>query len=224
MLKVPALGLDVVVLANRGDLSASLITQQILSACIPSLPAPVVAATHQTVSGMFRSTRSGRVLRLLVREGRQICSSGAGSGVPMEADAEGVLRPAEGSDVLRESVMLLGSPENPSALRFTSFGNTDELQRLPEAQTHGAEVTGCFRSPAIGTEVTVQRGDRGLQMKTVGRFGTVTYDMEALAERTWQCRSSSAAFLGGIVHFDADAQRFCFSNYSSPVLPFVRSR
>src|SRR6185312_14245217 len=74
LLKVPAAGLDVVVLANRDDASATSLTYGILDVLLPDLQ-PTATTSEPLATGDFRSPSSGRVLRLFERDGQQIVAT-----------------------------------------------------------------------------------------------------------------------------------------------------
>jgi CubicO group peptidase (beta-lactamase class C family) len=64
LLKVPAAGLDIVVMVNRDDQSAFDLGNRILDACLPELEAVHEPATTIAVNGAFRSPQTGRVVEL----------------------------------------------------------------------------------------------------------------------------------------------------------------
>lgn len=88
MLRVPDLDLDIVVLANRQDLSAIEIANQLLGMCVPGLAPPLMPTKQVRPLGVFRAAQSGRTVHMcddhVVLDGMRL---------PVATDAAGGLRP-----------------------------------------------------------------------------------------------------------------------------------
>jgi len=141
--------------------------------------------------------------------------------LPIESDDNGVLRPLA-AHVIQE-VTVVGDPLRPTSIRFGDYGNFDELVAMnPGERTEMGATGGRFRSDTTGTEATISDSADGPRLVTVGRFGSVVYSLEYLADDIWRARSKDVAFLGGILSFDEDRQGFRFSNYRTWALQFRR--
>jgi len=222
MLKIPAAGLDVVILSNRQDISSMLLANQVIDACLPELEAAPEPYRGPFATGTFLSPTTGRVIRLFGKNGRQIVSVG-GSELPMEPDARGEFRYVELWKDPKQSLTLQGDFAQPAALRFNDFGNVDECVRVETPTVANAEIIGGrYRSDGIGTTATVSHTDAGPRLTTVGRFGTAVFDLECIATGIWRTRPARLPFLGGLLSFDPNATCFRFSNYQTRDLVFQR--
>jgi len=92
IVKVPSAGLDVVVMVNRQDVSAALLTNRILAACIPGLSPLENASQVSFAAGTFRSPTTDRVIQLYGKDGQQIAAID-GVDLPVVASDDGALRP-----------------------------------------------------------------------------------------------------------------------------------
>jgi hypothetical protein len=221
MLKVPAAGLDIVVLVNRHDVSGILLTNKILDACLPDLE-PIRKARDSFVTGTFRSPRTGRVIQLFGKDGQQIASID-GCDLPFESAHDGTLRPTSRASYLKQAVTLAGDPGQPVWIGFSDFGNLDELVPVePTEDSRAFPLAGRYRSDATGIEATIVETGNGSIINTVGRFGSVAYHLDALADGVWRTRSTSPMAWGGIVSFERDGLGFRFSTPCTWALRFRR--
>jgi hypothetical protein len=223
MLKVPAAMLDVVVIANRFDADVMGLVQRVLDACLPHLHPVEVQTGGNVVQGVFRSPTTGRVVHLSGKDGRQIVSIG-GSGQLAVPDESGVLTLVGGFDIARNTITLIGEPTAPSSIRLHEFGNADELILVrPAGRTDPRAFVGRYRSDSTDTNATVTATDAGLSLRTTGRFGGVTYDLECLAENIWRASSPRAVIPpGGVLSFADDCGSFHYSTSQTRPLAFRR--
>jgi D-aminopeptidase len=219
MLKVPAAGLDVVIMLNRRDISGAQLVDRILDACLPGLE-PVAPLGRSPVTGTFRSPTTGRVAQLSVsgasppwiEAGQQIVWID-GCDIPLEPDANGVLRAAGIFDFVKLGLTPVGDPTNPSSIRCNDFGNLDELIAvLSVAGADASAIVGQYRSDTTGIEATIVETDGGPELSTAGRFGTASYTLENVAAGIWRAASMSQIPWGGGLSFDADRAAFRFSS------------
>jgi len=223
MLKVPAAGLDIVILVNRQDAASTLLGNQILDVCLPGLEPMRAASQGPFARGTFLSRASGRVVRLNVKDGQQIASVD-GMDMLVEPDRSGALRPVGLMGFLKQSVTLIGDPTQPTAVRFDDFGNVEELSAVgPGNERDGREIVGRYRSEGTATDAVIFAADGKLQLRTIGRFGSISYDLECIAERVWLTRATmSVAQWSGTLSFAADNRSFQLSNWSNRALAFKR--
>jgi D-aminopeptidase len=208
MLKVPAAGLDVIVIVNREDRSASDLADRVIDACLPGLPNIEARAPAILATGVFRSPSSGRVVELFARDGQQMASFD-GIDIPVGPDEEGILWPVGSLDYIRQSIA--ASAEAPTSLTLNDFGNVNVLARVaPVATPDPRPVVGRYRSDAIDTEVSIRESSGGLRMDCAGRFGSTAYALECIADGVWRAKGHPA-YLGGILSFDAREAGFDFS-------------
>ena len=218
MLKVPSLGLDVVVMANREDISPLQVADEILDASISGLEPPPAAFAGPTASGLFRSPASGRVIQLAGREASQVALID-GLETTLEPDGDGRLRPGGQARVFKQAIALDGEPERPTAIRFIDYGNEDTLTRV--APGSGAPVGGRYRCDAVDVtlDVTAEGAD-GL-MTTCGPFGSLEYRLERLSGDLWRALPTRHT-VGGILSFRPDRTGLGFSCPRTRGLPFRR--
>jgi len=222
MLKVPAAGLDVVILSNRQDVSSMLLANQVLDACLPGLEPAPEPYRGPFATGTFLSPTTGRVIQLFEKSGRQIASVG-GSELPMEPDDQGEFWYVELWKDPKQSLTLKGDFAQPTSVRFNDFGNVDECLRV-EAVKHAVvgTIAGRYRAEGIGTTATVSMTDAGPRLTTTGRFGSAVFDLECIAMNIWRTRPAKLPFLGGLLSFDRDGKTFRFSNYQTRAVVFRR--
>jgi len=223
MLKVPAAGLDVVIMVNRGDVWATLLAEKILDACLAGMDPMKEPFTGPFAVGIFRSPTTGRVIQLFAQEGKQIASID-GTDMPVEADDGGVLWPTGVSRYVKQAVALVGDPLKPGSVRLSDFGNVDEIVReKPAEEADVGDIVGRYRSDTTGTEAYIDETDDGPRLMTSGRFGSAVYPLECLATGIWRAKPTNVAFLGGILVFEGSGDAFRFSSYATRALAFRRS-
>lgn len=223
MLKVPAAGVDVVLMLNRHDVLGVKLVNQILDSCLPGLAPIKEISGRPLVKGVFRSPRTSRVIQLFAKEEQQIASID-GSDLPMESDEEGVLRPSPWASLYKVELTPTGGLETPNGLRLSDFGNVDELVVVPPpSRTDPEAVLGKYISKWTGTEASILRDEGGAaQLMTVGRFGSATFRLECLGEGIWRAKSMGALPLGGILTFDEGGRVFRYRTGRAGPLSFCR--
>jgi D-aminopeptidase len=223
MLKVPAAGLDIVVMVNREDAWTPLFAEKILDACLPGLDPVKRASNGPLAAGIFRSPATGRVIQLFARDERQIASID-GMDIPVEPDEGGVLWPVGIFRHEKKAMALAGDPAKPVSIRLSDFGTLDELVReKPVKDTDVSAIVGRYRSDT-GIEATISQTEDGPRLLTVGPFGSVVSRLECLTQGIWRAHSMSWAFFGGMLLFDGDGDGggFRFSTHRTRALIFRR--
>jgi D-aminopeptidase len=219
MLKVPAVGLDIAVMLNRQDVSAISLVNVILDAFLQGLRLPEPIPQTPLVAGTFRSPHTGRVAQLFAQNGEQILSID-GTDMRVVANVDGVFSAAPPHSAACQSMMLGGDRQRPDSIRFSHFGSPDMLIAAPPVHDVSARViAGLYRSITTGTDVTIS--DDG-SLVTRGRFGSMVYRLEPVAEGVWRARSASPVPLGGVLSFGGDAGGFRFSNGRTRGLIFTK--
>jgi D-aminopeptidase len=209
IVKVPAAGLDVVIMVNRSDAWAILLAEQILDACLPG-PCPVKNGfSGPLAAGVFRSSTTGRVIHLVCKDRQQIACID-GMDIPFEPD-NGVLRPVGIFRSERQTVTLIGDPERPSSIQFSDFGNVDTLTRQkPPERINVGDIVGRYLSKTTRVDATIAGTEEGPRLTTCGPFGSVSYRLECLADGIWRAKLAPGDYWGGILLFDhTDTFLFC---------------
>jgi D-aminopeptidase len=222
MLKVPSAGLDIVIMTNREDVAAPLLTERILDTCLRDLEPVVAVSDRPLATGNFRSPKTGRVVQLFPKGAQQIASID-GMDMPVHPDGEGVLWPEGLFSFTKQSLTLIGDLRQPTSIQLSDFGNPDELLRQTSPETVDVRaLAGRYRSDMTDTEARICESDDGIQLMTLGRFGSAIYSLECIANGIWRARSGIVFWLGGILLFDDDARAFSFSTYRSRNVIFRR--
>jgi CubicO group peptidase (beta-lactamase class C family) len=222
MIKVPAARLDVVVMVNRQDLSASQLANDILDACLVNLEPVKQAAAGSPLCGVFRSPTSARVLRFLAHDSQPFIAID-GIEMPVDCDDSGLewypISWRNGNIAVR----LLGDPKNPAAVRLDDFGNIDEMTRASVAKSNGSdEIAGRYRSDAADVEVSIRGTENGVTLTARSRFGSAEYTLEILAADIWQARFIGTGPWGGILSFASGSASFRFFTLRTRALNFRR--
>jgi D-aminopeptidase len=223
MLKVPAAGLDVVVLVNRHDVLGMTLANQVLDACLPGLDlVPERAPEEVYASGTFYSPRSSRVIQLSSKDQQQIVSID-GDDMPFVRGEDGALRHAALWGFVRQRVVLAGDAACPSGLTFEDFGNVDRLRPVnAHEDCDVAAIAGIYCSHSTGTRAQIVASDEGPRMNTFGRFGSAVYRLESLSRSIWRARALGVMPWGGMLVFDQAGIGFRWSTSRTRALPFRR--
>ena len=221
--KVPDVGLDVALMLNRDDVPGSTLVTQILDACLSNLEPTATASDRPFARGTFVSPGTGRVITLLCKSGMQVVSID-GFDWSFVSEEDGVLRPSPIWNHMKLEVDLDGDPANPSAIRLNDFGNIDALVavRLPDS-LNPARITGHYRSKTVSADATIRAAEGGVTLKTTGRFGSVTYHLDCVADGIWRARSGSTIPWDAILTFKEDGGEFNFTTMRTKSLSFDRN-
>jgi CubicO group peptidase (beta-lactamase class C family) len=223
MLKIPAAGLDIVVMVNRHDVWATSLACQLLDACVSDLdPEPATSDRQLHAEGVFRSPTTGRVVQLLSRDGKPILSAD-GHDVPCIQTDQGELRPV----ALRAYVKWVVTPSDdsrkPKTIRLDDFGNVDDLVRqAPVEPRDVSSISGRYHSAVLGIDATISQTITGPQLVTVSRFGSAIFALECIADGVWRARHQAGLNWGGLVTTDSDLRAFYFTDVGNRSLVFHR--
>jgi D-aminopeptidase len=215
--KVPAAALDIAIMVNREDVSSRDLGLKIIDACLPELEPADAFFEGPFISGIFRSEVTGRVILLYPLNGEQF-AGGCFRDIPFAPDDAGVFRPRKTSVIpAKYAITLIGDRQNPEAIRFSDYGNIDDLMRIaPVNNSDLTSIIGTYRSESIGVEAKIS--EAGMWIK--GHFGSIEYALESLARGVWRAKaaSESVSWLGGILCFEETGFRFWCQN--TRALPF----
>ncbi len=222
MLKVPAAGVDIVIMSNRHDASSILLAERIIDACLPGLEPVRRAEPSRLVCGTFQSPTTGRVLQLRANGEQQIATL---DGVDMivEPDDDGVLWPTGTAGHVKVAVRVPGPAKDPSSIHISDFGNTDELHAVsPPPEADDLSIIGCYRSTPTRTNASICATGDGIMLRTTGRFGSAEFRLHRIGADIWRATLNGIMPWGGILSFDNDRTRFDFSSPRTHALPFRR--
>jgi CubicO group peptidase (beta-lactamase class C family) len=222
MIKVPAAALDVVVLVNRHDVIGILLANRILDVCVPGLQPLREPFRGPFSRGLFRSPRTGRVVELLEKDGQQLVAID-GMDTPFEPDEHGVLRPIAWLSFFKQAVTLFGNSATPAAIQLDDFGNVDDFVAVePASDADVSSITGRYRSGSTGTDATISIVNGRAQLRTVGRFGSSEFSVDALGDTLWRVKCAGPMPWGGILTFEPGASAFRFTSQRTWSLRFER--
>lgn len=226
MVKVPSVGLDVVVMLNRDDVLAMSFVDNILDACVTGLDPIKQNAGNVEVNGIFVSRTTGRVVQLHSRAGCQMASIDGGEDVPFSYDRDGEFR-ASGTWRFMDRAIVIGECTNGShSIHLREFGSSEEL--IPSEPLHTAsieQIEGNYQSSATGVRAQIYPCDGIYRLCTSGAFGSVSFRLVPIAEDVWRMVPLlyGPSWLGGVLVFDKDGAEFRFSTPRNRALVFQRS-
>lgn len=228
--KVPAAGLDIIVMVNRSDKSSLEYTEEILEVCLPGREAAPLSYSGPSPQGVFRSPTTGRMVQLLRtdviyhRRGEEVPTAAVdGHFMPIAPDGQGVWRPLDAS--FGFSITPSSRESSPPSIKLEELGCRDELIAVKPADAgHSRAVEGRYRNAETRTEVVIAQRDSELIMEAFGRFGSTRHSLECLAQGIWRNRVLNRWIVPpwGLLSFDSDGSAFGFYNYLTRNLRFRR--
>jgi len=221
MLKVPEAGLDVLIMSNRDDLSCEALACRVLDACLTELEPVKGRYKGPGITGVFRSSKSARVVELFPSNGLQFATLD-GSQITLEQGQGGELQVSSSSGLIKQSLQLIGQIAGPDRVLLNDFGNIEDFDRVPRpGGDESGEITGTYVSDSSQTQALIRTSKSGVQLTTTGAFGSAEYRLECIGHHTWRARADSGPF-GGILSFSTDRSGFLFSSRGTRGLPFKR--
>jgi D-aminopeptidase len=218
MLKAPDAGLDIVILSNRHDVSATLLAHQVIDACVPSLGAREIESARVPAEGVYRSQTSGRVIALRAARGRQIVSLD-GLDFAMALVGENELCHFPVVAYLAHRILLHGDPSHPRSLELHDFGQPDTFELVkPTAGRGFAEVAGTYECEAA--RATIEIDSSGIAVSR-GACASARFVLEWLAPDVARGRAQANMPWGGIFAFTREG--LLFSTFTTPRLAFRRT-
>lgn len=200
MVKVPAAGIDIIVITNRGDVDATILAETIIDHCVDGL-APVPRPSPQ-ISGTFCSPTTGRLLRVAIDADRQLATI---DGKPRRLRWEGGHRFSTAGH-LNYCFAFSGPTLEPTAVALDDFGAQDELQRVnkpPSAQRREA-FGGRYSSPDGNLSVTIQNAAGSTSMLIESIFGRRHVILDLETDLHWTISSSDNVPALGVVRLQHD--------------------
>jgi len=218
--KVPAAGLDVVILVNRHDVSAAALAESVLDACVADLEPIKPRRAVRGSTGLYCSAASGRVVQLSVQENRQMAAID-GVDMEMEPDAAGVMWSVGPFAHLQQGVISKGDSERPASIRLSDFGNVEALESVDTAsEPNPGAFLGHYEAMAVKAHAVVCEGAKGPELHTRGPFGSTQYTLTRLGKNIWRACSREVMPWGGILVINEQCDGFRFSTGRLRGLPF----
>lgn len=225
MIKIPCANLDVIVIANRGDINACEYACQVVDACVSGLSQDDVPSTFELSQGTFISARSGRVVQLYIENKKQMASLSGGWGFQLKADQEGVLRSTPAWNHCQCGIWVVGGRKFPDAIRFQEIGKTEEFKRVsPPKDAYISSISGSYRCAITCTRITISPREGGW-LDSVGPFGSSHYRVRCLGENLLEfCSIKGAPSMRGILRFGKAGDTVDWSTERSRSVRFVREK
>ena len=220
MIKAPEVGLDIIVVANRSDVSTTSLANRIIDACVPGLDAAPERSHAPHVTGVFLSDRTGRLLEVSNEAGRSSLALDA-TPMPVWQDRGGGLRlPPE-----MDSGDLEVRPADASGERvvLTQFGETDAFDRVEPRPSVFPFVEASYRSAGNLFGATITTLGDAATLITTGPQGSQAFHLHPVVPNVWKAMSVvGSAFLSAVLTFDPDASAFAFTSGRTQGLRFRR--
>jgi CubicO group peptidase (beta-lactamase class C family) len=226
MIKVPGAGLDISIAANRADVNSIDLANRIIDACVEGL-APVAEAetegetkpAGETRTGLFRSSRTGRVVELLAVENKPFVSVDAAMPFPLKADGDGGFELAPPVDFIK-----WGVTPSDAGLTFVDFGNADELDEVArDADAKIGAFAGTYRFDPFDATAEVSDTADGARLRLNGRHGSHAYRLEPLTATIWKASSLGIfSVIGFTVTFDPEGAGLTINANRAVGLRFTR--
>jgi len=224
MLKVPSLRTNIIVITNRSDVLAPLIVNRMLDEMVSDLDSrPVDAKIARPAVGVFAAASGNPVVQLIDRDHQQFIAIN-GAELPAAADADNILWPSGIWEYERRGVCIKGEPKAPTAIAYDDYGTVESIPRAAPCQAADeVRLVGTYGWLANGTELEISRcGDR-LEMVSRGPFGTCSFALDPIAERTWRANPVGLRPRWATIVLDQDGKHFTFSSLLNWSVRFARS-
>lgn len=203
MIKLPEAKLDIMIMANRSDVSTTSLANQMIDICIEGLPVSDAGSAALPVSGHFVSDETGRVLEINGDEGQLAINAFT---MPARLYADDVIRLAQ---PLNSDHLEIRVAETGDAIEYRSLGYVDQLRRiLPKPGGRALLSTRTYRSQGGSFDATIERCETGHRLVTSGPQVRQTFALEPVTDHIWRFMSGTSAFRSGILRFDEDFSAF----------------
>jgi len=196
VIKLPDACLDLVVIVNRGDISAPELARRVIDIVLSDQLEPARQSALEQVralAGRYRARSDGQVLQLLCQSDQGLLDFG-GVKAPLWVDDDA------SSLVFAGALGELRLRPIDTGLELRENGRTDLLDHLPEgwAQHPAAahwqtQLLGRYFSEELPAEAIIFVRDGVLQLGLQGRFGRAVYRLQALAPGLWSAHEASGA-------------------------------
>ena len=218
MVKIPAAGLDIVILSNgRSSLEGYGLADSIIDLCIADLPPIPEGRTSPTATGIYYSRATGRVMRLADKDGAQMIAIGAIT-LPARTGQDGSL-----SLPILPTDMRITLGAEGDLLTVCEFGKVDQLERL--ALSTGADVRSIIgdyenEAASLTASILIETGAGSAQLVLGSPMGSTTYKLVPLADGLWEATGGTGLPL--VVTLEFGESGFKLTTGRTTRLPFSR--
>lgn len=223
-LTVPALGLDVIIIANRGDAPVQPLGFQVIDACVEGLAAVADAgagAVEKAPVGVYYCAETAAPLEVTVEDGQPSVKL-QGQQVPVRVEDSG--RIVSTLPVIDFSV----TPQADGSLAVYVRGVTDTFRPAPRASddplAEAARIVGEYRCDEMESVARVEIVDGEPRLTMSGPYGRDLYALSRFAPLIWRSALGETGF-GGVLEFGMEGDRiagFDLSTARTTKLPYVR--
>jgi CubicO group peptidase (beta-lactamase class C family) len=223
-LTAPALGLDVIIISNRGDTPVQPLGFKVIDACVEGLaeiPDAGAGAVEKAPVGAYYCPETAAPLEIRVDHGQPSVKL-HGAQVPVRVEESGRL--VSTLPVIDFSV----TPQEGGGLAVALRGVTDIFHPAPAASgdpaAEAAAIAGVYRCDEVEGEAVLRVVAGAPQLVMSGPYGRDRYALSRFMPLIWTSRLGDTGF-GGVLAFRADGDRivgFDLSTARTTRLPYVR--
>lgn len=202
MIKVPGARLDISIAVNRADVSAAMLAEQIIDACVADLDPLPDGNRAAPVGGTFVAGATGQVLQIAPHGTTQLAALDGGPMLPLRHLEDGQLGLPSIMAFMMQSYAI-----SEEEVLLTDFGTTIAFE--PVAVEPDADISsfaGTYRSAALGASLEIRAEGDAARMVARGALGEVAYLLKPLTATIWQASMAGPfSMFGAIVTFEAAA-------------------
>ncbi|HEX4196250.1 MAG TPA: serine hydrolase domain-containing protein [Caulobacteraceae bacterium] len=222
-LTVEALGLDVIIIANRGDTPVQPLGFQVIDACLGLAAEPAAKPEGPAPVGVYFGPDTAAPLKVEEADG-QLTAELHGAKVPMRVEGEGRMV----CTIPVVDLVVSRVAGDPDAVSVDTRGSTGVFRRIAagddEPLDEAARIAGLYGCDEVEATATVKVVDGAPSVTMDGPYGRDVFSMTRLAPLIWTSRLGDTGF-GGVLEFAADGDTvtgFDLSTARTTRLSFVR--
>lgn len=205
-IEAPSLGLGIVTMLNRRDVSAVELTDKILDACVAGLN-PSETRHHRTnADGVYKSPTTGRAIHI-----RPAISLHAPPGLCVDIDGVAMMFCAVDDSTLAtygeyelwDYSLSLERPNFPDWIELSAFGQKDTYQRVHDDRSdRGDGIVGKYIAASCGVRAEIAvSGGRKVILSTWGNYGSSHFELKRVVNDVWTAVSCGEIPWGGTITF-----------------------
>jgi CubicO group peptidase (beta-lactamase class C family) len=223
-LTVEALGLDVIIIANRNDTPVQPLGFQVIDACVSGLaevPEASAGAIEKAPVGVYFCAETAAPMNIKVEEGK-LSMKLQGAEIPVRVEDTG--RVVSTLPLIDLAV----TPQADGSLSVYLRGVTDVFHPAPEAigdpMVEAARIAGEYRCEEMESVAQVRIVGEEARLTMSGPYGRDHFSLRRFAPLIWTSKLGETGF-GGVLGFRTEGERiagFDLSTARTTKLPFVR--
>ncbi len=224
MLKVPELGLDLIIMVNRQDVLGAELGYRLIDACVEGLAAFPAPADATPPVGLFRSRDSGRCIDItesgrhqsVDMHGRELLLDEA----PGQGDAASLRMAFERG--LEKTSRIRWSEGSSREIRFGEYGTEDVFHReAPPEDRDFSRFVGTYACEAPDLRIEIRNDPGQASMIATGPGARVEYGLELVGNGLLRARAD-VSFLQAILVVSERGDTLLFQTASTRNLLFRR--